>query len=653
MSFLTRCYGCSTRRSSPSTLQEESYNNQIKSIIEGFHANRKMKKEDLEKHFNDIRTLVKGTRTNFFIKSFYSQALFVDTFSGFPELQGNSANCKFQIADVTLDRKSFTIFYKIVKYENQNRNITTERTDLLLYDVVNSIIIDKIIHKNNRNIQYHNDLNKFFKLRNHFPRYNDSTLSFYKSDRQKSYWDYNIIKYTNPISPHNFKTVINNSPSLYKDKCMLISYFAINMVSFEKVFINYRRHPANSLYTTIALRALLGYIPLINALIYLGILYGFMHNDLHSGNIVFNLDTNNLMIIDFGRTSFKKYIDTPIEAINNCVEYNIHKLGYNDIYQSLPLNDYPSIYAQRQLFNYRLSISLEHDPSFYFGFIYDVITVTLHTYIKLLLFFEKEYSSMMTYIISYLNGIIYINYNNIRDNLIGDFKFTMSTSSTIDGVFNNYRECKRRISHYVSEDFRPLFNEITDNLLITALFLHSKQLHTQPILIDASNHGLSAKPFHWALQIVDKSCKLEDFYNYIDTLYQIVTYHNDLDNIEYIKSIFKYRGPSIRGGNMKIKSKIPFLKTNDNLEDNNYFMRDIIQKTKSYTLKNNDEVIKNYVDAYDFKEKYSYYDDEEDLLSKTSTIKSSSNRSLKSYSKGQKPLVPLFRDSNSTITSNQ
>ena len=82
-------------------------------------------------------------------------------------------------------------------------------------------------------------------------------------------------------------------------------------------------------------------------------------------------------------------------------------------------------------------------------------------------------------------------------------------------------------------------------------------------------------------------------------------------------------------------------------------MRDIIQKTKSYTLKNNDEVIKNYVDAYDFKEKYSYYDDEEDLLSKTSTIKSSSNRSLKSYSKGQKPLVPLFRDSNSTITSNQ
>ncbi len=135
-------------------------------------------------------------------------------------------------------------------------------------------------------------------------------------------------------------------------------------------------------------------------------------------------------------------------------------------------------------------------------------------------------------------------------------------------------------------------------------------------------------------------------------LYQSVTYHNDLDNIQYIKSIFKYRGTSIRGGNMKIKSKIPFLKTNDNLDDDNYLTRDIFQKTrKSHSLHNtNDEIIKNYVDTYALREKYNYYDDEEDLLSRTSTIKSSSNRELKSYSKGQKLLVPPFRDSNNTIT---
>jgi hypothetical protein len=133
MSFLTRCYGCSTRRSSPTNarIKEASYNTQLKTIINGFQANRKMKKEELEKLFNDIRTLVGGTRTPFFIKSFYSQTMFVDTFSGFPELEGNSANCKFQIADVTLNSKSLRIFYKIVKYESQDRSVPANRNDLL------------------------------------------------------------------------------------------------------------------------------------------------------------------------------------------------------------------------------------------------------------------------------------------------------------------------------------------------------------------------------------------------------------------------------------------------------------------------------------------------------------------------------------------
>lgn len=656
MSFLTKCTGCTSRRSSPTTstrIKEERYNIQIKSIIAGFHANRKMKKDDLEKLFDDIRTLVGGTRTNFFIKSFYSQALYVDTFSGFPELEGNSANCKFQIADVTLNGKSLQLFYKIVKYESQNRTVPTYRNDLLLYDVVNSLIIEKIIYKNNRDIQCLTDASRVFKLRDHIPTYVDSTLSFYKTDRQKSYWDYNIIKYTNPISPHNYMTVSGNTTSLYKDKCVLISYIAINMISFEKVFINYRKYSTNSLYKTIALRALLGYVPLINALIYLGILYGFMHNDLHSGNIVYNPDTNNLMIIDFGRTSFKKYIDTSMENINKCVQYNVHKLGYNDIYPVLSLNDYPSIYSHKQLFNHRVSIPLPHDPAFYFGFIFDVITLTLHIYVKLLLFFNVEYSAMMTRINPYLHRIIYISYNASSDNLIGDFNFSIATSPTIIELFDNYRECKREISLYTDADIKSLFNELTDNLLITALFLHSKQLHRQPIVINANNPGL-AKPFHWALQIVDKSCKLEDFYNYIDTLYQTVTYHNDLANIQYIKSIFKYRDTSIRGGNMKIKAgNSSSLKTNDNLDDDNYFTMDIFQKISeghSPSLKK-DEIIKNYVDAYDLKEKYSYYD-EEDLLSKAKTIKSSSNRALKSY-KGQKILVPPFRDSNNTIISNQ
>lgn len=628
MNLLAKCTGCSTRRSSPTNarINEASYNTQLKSIIAGFHANRKMKKENLETLFDSIRTLVGGTRTNFFIKSFYSQALFVDTFSGFPVLQGNSANCKFQIADVSLNSKSLKFFYKIVTYESQDRSVITNKNDLLLYDVVNSLIIERIIHKNNGNIEYSNDASKSFKLRDHIPVYVDSTLSFYKKDSQNSYWDYNIVKYTNPISPHNYKTVINSSPTIYKDQSMILSYIAINMISFEKIFINYREYSRNELYVTMARRALFGYIPLLNVLLYLGIIYGFMHNDLHSGNIVYNLDTNNLMIIDFGRTSLKKYIDTSMETINNCVNYNVYKLGYDDIYRSLSLDNYPNIYSHRPLFNHMSSISLPYDPSRYFGFIFDVITLTLQVYIKTILFFNIEESFMMTGLNPYLKKIIFIDYNGVRDHLIDDFNFSISTSLTVDELFNNYRDCKREISHIRDMDIRTFFDELIDNLLITALFLHSKQLQRQPIKIDSKSPRL-AKPFHWALQIVDKSCNLEDFYNYIDTLFQHVAYHDDLNNIGYIKSIFRYRGTYMRGGKMQtIKSKI---------DDNDYTISDIFEKygktskpSFSSSIRKNDNLIDNYIDIYDRKEKYSYpeqdSDNEEDLLSRTSTIRSSS-----------------------------
>jgi len=641
MSFFRKCTGCSTKRTSPTTprITENRYNIYIESIINSFHANRKSKKEELEKTFNDIRTLVGATRTNFFIKSFYIQSLYVDTFDGFSKLEGNSANCKFQIADVTLNQKTLKFFYKIVKYESQNRNIETKRNDLLLYDVVNSVIIEKIIHKNNEDIECPTNSNIVFKLRNHFPKYISSSLSFYKTDSHNSYWDYNIIKYTNPISPYSYKTVIDNSSTIYKDKCMLICYNAINMISFEKVFKNYINDSRYIINKTVALRALIGYVPLINAIIYLGVLYGFMHNDLHSGNVVFNLETNYLMIIDYGRASFKKYIDTSTENINNLVKYNVCKLGYDDIYPSLSLDDYPSIYSHKPLFNHRLSSSIQHEPSFYFGFIFDIITITLNIYIKTLVYFNREHTSMMLSIYRYLRYIIYINYDSTIDRLISNYNFSISTSHMIDTVFSNYRECKREISNITDPDINSLFNELTDNLLITALFLHSRNLHRQPIIIDANNPH-SASPFYWALQIVDKSCKIQDFYTYMDTLYQHVQYHDDLDNIKYFKNIFKYRGSTIRGGDMKNNNG---MKTNDNLDDNdNYFTIDIFKNTPKgvSNFKTTNEIIKNYVNIYELKDKYSYYDDKEE------SFKMASKRSLKNYK------VSHFKESKKSLLNN-
>ena len=83
----------------------------------------------------------------------------------------------------------------------------------------------------------------------------------------------------------------------------------------------------------------------------------------------------------------------------------------------------------------------------------------------------------------------------------------------------------------------------------------------------------------------------------------------------------------MRGGKMQtIKSKI---------DDNDYTISYIFEKygktskpSFSSSIRKNDNLIDNYIDIYDRKEKYSYpeqdSDNEEDLLSRTSTIRSSS-----------------------------
>ena len=108
------------------------------------------------------------------------------------------------------------------------------------------------------------------------------------------------------------------------------------------------------------------------------------------------------------------------------------------------------------------------------------------------------------------------------------------------------------------------------------------------------------------MQIVDKSCNLEDFYNYIDTLFQHVTYHDDLNNIGYIKSIFRYRGTYMRGGKMQtIKSKI---------DDNDYTISDIFEKygkkskpSFSSSIRKNDNLIDNYIDIIIYSGRISKY----------------------------------------------
>lgn len=509
-----------------------------------------------------------------------------DTFSGYPELKGDSANCKFQIADVTLNGSPIKLFFKIVNYDSQNRNISGNSDDLVIYDVVNSKIIKKILKRYQGDIPYNNDPTKFFKLSDHIPIFVNSTLSYYKilpfQRTYKYFWDYNEIKYSKDNSPYSYNTVINDTPAVYNHRCIVLSYVCINMISFERVFINYSdlNNPTNE---RIALNALLGYMSLLNSLLFIGSLYGFIHNDLHSGNIIFNLDTNKLMFIDFGRTNFKKFIDDSNAGIDDAVDLNVFKLGYDDMYPRTDLSSYNKLYSIPQLFKHRLANKYSN---IYIGVVFDLITLTLHTYIKMIFFFSIKNPRIMEPLIASLSTIIKIDYDGNPRNLIDDFNFRISTVPTLNRLFDNYRHAKQDIrgNQAITNDIMSLFDLVLDYLFITALFLHSKGLQNRLLSINPNN-PMAARPFHWALQIVDKNCKVDDFYAFINNLYENDDYRNDLQAITVI---------SIRstGGGISEKEM------------------DSLQSSKRSSIKKKGDLLNNYVDTYNFIDKYKYYEEE-------------------------------------------
>jgi len=73
------------------------------------------------------------------------------------------------------------------------------------------------------------------------------------------------------------------------------------------------------------------FINFYDFLIKIGTKYGFIHNDLHFGNIFYNLDIRELILIDYGRSSFKYFMDINNSEINNKSYHEFIKLGYEEL----------------------------------------------------------------------------------------------------------------------------------------------------------------------------------------------------------------------------------------------------------------------------------------------------------------------------------
>lgn len=411
---------------------------------------------------------------NYFHKTFLSLLLPFDEYIPLDngKLIGHSANCKFTIADIknSINKSNERIFIKVVE-DVTNRFVDK---DHLIYDVIACIIFNKIFNENQ-------DLAS--KYKKYISEYRGCYCSYNLTRLYDKFWNYNEIKdyINNDKSPYNYKTILGVKPTegyniIYKDPVLNIMYKAINdPISVWDIFV--KKIDDKALHLNIFKKC----YDLYEFIKEIGLDYGFMHNDLHFGNILYDQITNELVLIDFGRSSFGKYIDEYDQNLINKIRVEYQKIHY-DKYFPININrtDYLTsnllekfLYTDQSFFKYAYSTKLNNK---YFSVILDLITFSLNLYIRLIYyliqnhkdFYNTNFKPIFETLIEvkYFQGdpsvLLYNDHDSIN---------ISSNVRNIEDLVNNYRQVKIFINTITNTDTKNIFNIISEGLFYTSLYI--------------------------------------------------------------------------------------------------------------------------------------------------------------------------------------
>jgi hypothetical protein len=585
-----------------------TYNSTLTSVINRYRPLINPFSSDytiLDRFFAEIQQTT-GASDHFFVKSFLSQLLSYDRYISTGILETASANCKFTSALVSKNGVDRTIFLKVVTYKSQDHlNFPREYKDLILFDIISAIILEHIANEANNSW-----------MKEHLPTYRGSFLSYVDTNK----WNYNDLLFLNTLSPYNYNKLGNegnNNPN-YADKAMILINDAIkDFKSFGDVFSDFKFSPSPE-GARMMQKALYGCSELYKMLILIGINYGFIHNDLHTNNILFDLNTNKIIMIDFGRASFVKYIYTEDASLNNIVLSEAFKLNYNELYPSFEFDSYKKIHINNQLFNHRLSYA-KPGGNGHFGFVFDIITLSLNIYAKLLFCYgnlsNPQFYSAFHNVFKKVINIVPFQNNDLF--LVTAYDFNINTADTLDNLFENYLQAKEfinrmdtnRVAINVSERDAPklkiLFNYVIDGLLLTALLM----FHKQALNFRINANSVNQNPYFWGSLQVTSNCKLNEFYTYIENLFQDnqhPQYATALCKIEYICFIFTGRNRRQGGSSKKLKS---YTSKSITTKNNEVFSK----KSDSKILEELKKINQNYKKNFENKEKTDYFYSNKDI----------------------------------------
>jgi len=272
------------------------------------------------------------------------------------------------VASYKEQEKTQNILIKMLRISNKKK-------DILLFEILTSQIFLNISI-------YYPDY--FESINRHTIPLGYSFLSYVKDDN----WNYNDLKYI-----YSFLNLTYHSLPLFH---IYITKFINGLSLFSILTLDLSIDNIKKAFDIIFKEK---FCKLYEFLINMGFYFRFFHGDLHLSNIIFCFDSQELVIIDYGRSHFN--LTSQLEEINEMTKYHIKKLGYDIILENFDINtDYKYLNV---ISKYSKFYSNLHNL-----FLLDMITLTLNYYIY---FYSKfdiiEIKKFVKLIHSNMFGLIY------------------------------------------------------------------------------------------------------------------------------------------------------------------------------------------------------------------------------------------------------
>jgi hypothetical protein len=393
------------------------------------------------------------------------------------KLKSSSRNCMTTVFSYNENNK----FLKLVPIDSNS--------DCIIFDIINGIIFNIILRYSNR-------------YRKHLASYEYSFLSYYNPISVHDYWLYEaLIDFENITSPYNTSCLsINNE---YKKAYVVISE-AITHIGLGKLFSSADPNNTEDINNTYILSILeIGFIYFFSFLIDLKTRYGFEHNDLHGGNIIYDVDNNSLILIDFGRSVFGKYTiddfddnhNRDLLELNKSLQCEIEKLDlkinghYSSLFRLNSINDYKDLISKCISDNNQSYVRIikGSDNSIIFSSgLFELLSLCLLFYILFMLYFSKSTNPSIIEAVAELKN--YFDHIIFKKTHSG-FNF-MIRAASITQLYTNYTVIKK---NYINGRLKERAHSFTSyrntlDLLLDGLFILALLLFINGIKINKSEN---------------------------------------------------------------------------------------------------------------------------------------------------------------------